>query len=213
MLINWLKFLPALLLLLTPIGLFHGKKTRLRSLTSSWSGYWRQTFTLGLHWIDLGRAVLGTLLLREAIDLAPNASSLFQKVVPLAYLPVLGAAVVLQTFVCRDGDRAHAPFAFTAGLVLALYSPVVAPLALSLALVTALGTRTSLAFFFVLAATVFGLGFLLIGKQMQLHLAAISAIVITPWLLTIMFPRDLVVAYRAKRQTVAEATESATPRR
>jgi hypothetical protein len=213
MLIDWFKLAAALLILLTPIGIFHGKKVRHRSLTRDWSGYWSYTFTLGLHWIDLGRAVLGGWLLVEALTLAPGARPALRYALPLAHGAVMGLALILQTFVCKDRDHANAPFTFVTGVVLGLFSPVIAGFAIVLALVVAFGARVPLIYFPVLAVALPGLGFLFEGKKALLTLGIGGAVVILPWLLTIMFPRDLVASYRARRPSSAESAEAAQPRR
>ena len=42
MLIDWLRLIPALLLLLTPIGVFHHDRVKYRALMRDWNGYWRR---------------------------------------------------------------------------------------------------------------------------------------------------------------------------
>jgi hypothetical protein len=213
MLIDWFKLAATLLILLTPIGLFHGKKVRHRSLTRDWSGYWGHTFTLGLHWIDLGRAVIGGWLLLEALTLAPGARSTLRYAVPLAHGAIMALAIILQTFVCKDRDHANAPFAFVAGATLGLFSPVIAGFSIMLALIVALGARVPLVYFPVLALALPGLGFLFEGQKALLTVGIGGAVVMLPWLLTIMFPRDLVASYRARRPSSAESAEAAQPRR
>lgn len=211
MLIDWFKLAAALLLLLPPIGLFHGEKIRYRTLERDWSGYWRHTFSLGLHWIDLGRAILGAWLLLEALALAPGARSTYRYAIPLTHGAIMGLAVTLQTFGGRDRDHAHAPFAFVTGLVFGFFPPLTAAFAVLLALVTAAGTRAFIVFFPILALALPGLGFLFAGKKVLLFHGIGGAAVALPWLLTLMFPRYLVVAYRSRRLSSAEAAEP--PRR
>lgn len=90
-----------------------------------------------------GRAALRSWLLR----LMPGARSTYRYALPLAHGAIVGLAIILQTFVCKEHDRAHAPFAFATGIVFGLFSPVVAGFAFFLALVTAAGTRSWVMFF------------------------------------------------------------------
>ncbi len=160
MLIDWFKFIAALVLLVTPIGLFHGKKVRHRALSRDWHGYWSATLTLGLHWIDFGRAVLGAWLLSDALTAVPAASSALRYAVPLAHGAVMALAVIIQSFVCKELDAAHAPFTFVTGLVLGAAAPLTALVPILIALTIALGTRAPVAFFPVLALTLPGIGYL-----------------------------------------------------
>lgn len=207
MLIDWFKLAAALVLLVTPIGLFHGKKVRHRMLGRDWHGYWRATFTLGLHWIDFGRAILGSWLLSDALTAAPGASSLLRYAVPLASGAIMGFGVILQTFVCKELDAANAPFAFVTGLVLGAAAPLTALVPILLGLTIALGTRAPVVFFPVLALALPGIGFLFEGKKALLALGIIGAVVLLPWLLSLMFPRELVVTYRARRNSATTPSD------
>jgi hypothetical protein len=70
-----------------------------------------------------------------------------------------------------------------------------------------------LVYFPVLALSLPGLGFLFEGQKALLTVGIGGAVVMLPWLLTIMFPRDLVASYRARRPSSAESAEAAQPRR
>ncbi len=201
MIIDWLKLVPALLLLLTPISLFHGKKIRVRPIERDWDTHWPQIAGLGLHWIDLGRAMLGAWLLLDAISLPPGARGAMR----YAPIAVQGALLVfsscLQSLVCKERDSALAPFMFVTGLVLGFYSPTVAGFSILLALTAAAGSRTPWVYFPLLAVLVAGLGFLFVGKGALVGLAAGGAAVALPWLLTLMFRQTLVLSYRARRSS------------
>ncbi len=71
MLIDWLKFISALVLLLTPAGILHDQKVRYRPISRDWADHWTQILSLGLHAIDLVRAALGMWLLVESLHSAP----------------------------------------------------------------------------------------------------------------------------------------------
>lgn len=199
MIIDWLKFAPALFLLLLPIGLFHGKKIRFRPISTDWHGQWPQILSLGLHWIDLGRAVLGSWLLLEALSLVPGTSGFMRYSVLFTQGVVIVAGVGLQTLLCKERESALAPFMFVTGLVLGLYPPAVACFPIVLALTVAAGSRTPSAYFPTLALTLVGLGFLFDGKKALIKLGIGFCAVLLPWLLSLMFSRELVLTYRAKR--------------
>lgn len=116
MLIDWLRLVPALVFLLTPIAVFHDKHVRYRALMRDWEGYWRRTLSLGLHTIDLLRALLGVWLLTEAVRRVPEAQGLMRFGAYFVHGAVLCVATVVQAVVCKEPEAAHAPFAFVVGL-------------------------------------------------------------------------------------------------
>lgn len=203
MLIDWFKFSAALLLLVTPIGLFHGKEVRYLPLSREWSRYWSQMFSLGLHAIDLLRAALGAWLLGEALMQAPGAAGLMRHVVTLTQAAVLGVAVAMQVFVCKEPESAHAPFAFALGLVAGGVPPTAAAFALTFAIVITAGSRTPMALFPLLALSVAGAGLLFQGRNVLPASIALAFAVSLPWLLTLLFSRHLVVSYRPKTKPAA----------
>jgi hypothetical protein len=200
MIIDWPRFAFALLLLLLPIGLFHGKKVRFRPIARDWEGQWSSIFTLGQHWIDLGRAALGGWLLIEALELSAGQTGFMRYSVLGAEGAIMIAAVGLQTFVCREPDSANAPFAFVTGLLLGVYPPIVAGFPILLAATAATGSRVPAAYFPFLAILLPGIAFLFEGRKSLIMTAFGFCAVILPWLLSIMFHRDLVITYRARRR-------------
>lgn len=204
MTIDWFTFFPALALLLTPGDLFNGGKIRYRDVSRDWNGYWRLTFAHGLHTIDLARAALGTWLLLGSLHGAANPHG-FQKYEVL-FLPgvILIFATFIQAVVCREEDSINAPFAFVTGLLLGGSSPIVALFAVALALTAALGSRTPAAFFPVLGLAHLGIGLWFKGKGAVLGLSFDATAAMIPFLWAIMFRREMVVAYRAKRREGAK---------
>jgi len=200
MIIDWLKFAPALFLLLPPSRVFHGKKIRFRPISHDWTDHWSQILNLRLHWIDLGRAALGGWLLVESLALSPGAAGFMRYSVPVTLGAVMIVAVTLQTLVCKQPDSANAPFMFVTGLLIGVYPPTIVAFAIAVALTAATGSRVPAAYFPVLALTLVGSGFLFEGKKTLIKLALGFCAVIVPWLFSIMFSRDLVLTYRAKRR-------------
>ena len=199
MIIDWVKFAPALLLILLPIGLFHGKKTRFRYISREWDDHWPQILTLGLHWIDLGRAIIGAWWLSESLKLGNSAVGIERYGVPLITATVFTLGVLLQTFVCKERDSANAPFMFVTGLALGFYAPATAGFPILLALTIACGARSPVTYFPLLAVGVMGGGYVFEGKPAMLKICLTASALMLPWLLTLMFGRDLVITYRAKR--------------
>jgi hypothetical protein len=201
MLIDWPRLVLALLLLLTPVGLFHGKRVSYRALMRDWDGYWLRTLGLWLHAFDLLRAAVGGWLLMEAFKQSPDAQGLIRYGAITARAAILAIATVVQTVVCKEPEAAHAPFAFVGGLVMGILPPLVSIFSLVLAMALALGGNTPTALFPVLALSVGATGALFTGKKIVFDLAAVAIAVALPWLFTLLFPRHFVCSYRAKTKT------------
>ena len=199
MLINWLKFGSALLLLLVPIGLFHGRKVRYREVSRDWGDHLLPVFSLGLHLIDVLRAALGAWLLVDSMSLMPGARGLAAQGPLLTRMAVLWLGALLQTVVCRERDSMHAPFAWVVGVVAVLMPPLVATFALVLALATSVGSRVAAAFFPALAVALAGLGFVLEGQPIMMPLIVVGVMLLLPWLLPVLFNAELVISYRVKQ--------------
>lgn len=203
MTIVWLKLAPALLLLFVPMGLLRGPKTRHRPVMRDWAGHWVAILTHGMHWIDLGRAVLGGWLLAEALPLPAASETLgfARHAVPLLRGVIAVAAVATQTAVCREAQCFYAPFMFVSGLLLGLYPAAAAALGVFAGLTIAAGLRAPTAYFPVLGASFFAIGYLLEGRTAAVSLALGASAAFTAWLLPVMFRRSPVLTYRAKRLT------------
>jgi hypothetical protein len=207
--IDWFKLIAAILVLLPPIALFHGRKVRYRSVPSGFESYWSRTFALGLHTVDLCRALLGAWLLVEALSFDPEVPGSARMMVASIQAVVLLVAMLLQTFVCKEIDAANPPFAFAIGLVLGFLPPLVAGFALFVAIMAGFGLRSVGAFFPLLAMSVAGAGVLFSQFKVSLpSLAALAGATMSPWLFTLLFPRHFVIAYAAKKtETHIESPE------
>ena len=219
MLIDWTKFIAAVLLLVPPVALLHGKRVRYRALMRDWDGYWRRTLAHGTHTIDLVRAILGGWLLVDAFAEMTAVTGPMRHVPLLLQAAVLGVAIVAQTLVCKEEDAANAPFTFVAGLAFGFLVPLLpgwapfatAGFAVVLATVVSYGAREPAVFFPLLAAALAAAGYLFTRMKLMLPLAVLCPIVVMPWLLTLLFPRHFVVSYLARRADAASAF--ATPRK
>ena len=198
MLIDWIEFGPALVLLLTPIALFAGERVSYREISRDWSQHWSRALSHGHHAIDLLRAVLGAWLLTEALARTPGVRGLAGQLVPLTQAGVLVSSVLIQTVVCRKLDSAHAPFAFVVGLLFGFLPPLIAVFGVVIALVIAVGVRAPAAFFPVLALSVSAAGLFFTGRKFQIVLVIAAGAVLLPWLYSLLFRRELVVPYRSR---------------
>jgi len=201
MIVDWIRFATALVLLLTPIAVFHGKHVHYRPIRRDLDAHWSRILRLGLHAFDAVRGALGGWLLVNALGPDPAAHGILRHGVMLTQGGVLLAAVTAQTFFCREPDCAHAPFAFVSGLLFGFCPPVIAGFSLVLALAVAGGSRTPAAVFPTLSLAVLALGFLLGGKSLVVRLAFGICAILLPWLYSLLFSRDLVISYRARRSS------------
>jgi hypothetical protein len=203
--IDWLRLAAASLLLLPPMGLLHGRRVEHRLAARDWDGYWQRAFFLPAHAVDFLRAAAGAALLAGALLHVPHAAGLAKYAPWVAQALLLMLALSLQSLICREPEASHAPFAFAIGLVAGflpaqmtgLTALAIAGLALIFAVVTAAGLRSPGAFFPLLALALPALGSAVLDKGRILSLLALSCALVLPWLLPLLFPRDLVVAHRA----------------
>jgi len=208
MLIDWPKFIVALILLLSPTSLLHGKKVRFRPISGEWERHWMQIFTLGSHTIDLARAAAGAWFLAASLQTAPGARGLLRYGVIVTEASVFAVAVALQTLICKEKGEANAPFAFLIGLTAGFIPPVIAGFALAVAIVAAAGSGVPAAFFPVLGLAISGMGFLFTGKKYLFDLATVSCCALLPWLLSLLFSRELMMAYRERRADESRSSGS-----
>jgi hypothetical protein len=199
MLIDWPRFLAALVLILTPIAVVHHRRVRFRHLDREWDGYLRRAFSLGTHYIDAGRAALGAMLLLEALNVAPGASGSARIMIFAVHAAVLGIGAMVQTFVCREAGAAHAPLAYVTGIALGFLPLIPAFFAVVFATVVVLGLRQVAVYFPVLALALGAIVFLFHGKRLQYQLIAGAGAVALPWLLTLLFPRPMMATHVARR--------------
>lgn len=207
MLVYWIIFVPALALLLVPITLFHGPKVRYRGITHDWRNIWPRALDLGLHTIDFGRAILGAWLLEEALSKAPEVTGAMRHAVMATQAVVLVTAVIIQTSFRAKQDTVHAPFAFVAGVILGFYPPAVAAYALLLAVVTTLGTKTLSVFFPILGLALAVVG-TVFAKKFSLNLTIGMAVAMLPWFWSLLFHRELVSSFRARRPSDSSTGKS-----
>jgi hypothetical protein len=196
--IDWLKFLPGLVLLLTPVAVLEGRRVHFRDIDRDWDRHWPQILSLWLHYFDFARAALGTWLLIDSLNPIPNAAGIARYAPLVLQGSIRLVAVFVQTVWCREPDSANAPFAFVTGMLVAGVSPLAATIALALAITMAAGSRTPVAFFPVLSVAFLGVGFWFGGKSLVTKISPGGFAPLIPWLWPLLFHRTLVVPYRAK---------------
>ncbi|MBI5692433.1 MAG: hypothetical protein HZC55_20310 [Verrucomicrobia bacterium] len=195
--LDWARIAPALLLLLPPVGLFHGRKVHLRALSRDWEGYWRRTFALPLHYLDLVRGAAGAWLLAAALTPAASAAAQVRHEALALKIALLALAALLQAAVCKERDSAHAPIAFLIGVVIGTAPPLASAFGLVIAVALPLGANSPAAFFPMLAITVPAAGSLFTGRSHLYELITVAVVAIVPWIFTLLFSRDFVSSYRA----------------
>lgn len=195
LIVDWPFFGPALALLLFPIGLFHGRRTRFRSLSRDWSGQWSLFFTQPHHLADLLRAAAGGWLLAHALQTPPGAS-LYALLLTQVAVVILG--MTLQSVVCREPDSALAPFAYVMGLAAGFLPPIVAGPAFVIAAVATLGTRIPAIAFLALAVSVGAFGAFFLGRSKVIVVAPLVIAPLVPPLLALLFSRELGTTHRTR---------------
>lgn len=195
LIVDWTLFGPALALLLLPIGLFHGRHTRFRSLSRDWSGQWSLFFKQPHHFADLLRAAAGGWLLAHSLRTAPGASAYMLLMVQVAVV-VLGTT--LQSIVCSEPDSALAPFAYVLGLAAGFLPPIVAAPALIITAVVTLGTRIPAVAFSALAVSIGVFGAVFIGGKKAIVVAPLVAAPLVAPLIALLFARELGTTHRAR---------------
>jgi hypothetical protein len=209
MTIDWLKFLPAVALLLTPGEIFYGDKLRHRNIEHDLDTYGKRALAHGQHAIDFACAALGTWLLIDSLLPTPGATGIAKYAVLLTQGAIRIGGVLVQMFVCRERDSLNAPFAFVAGTLLtATAAGAAAPnynalavgvLAVGLAATVALGSRI-LTLFFPVAAVIYGaISFWFLGKAGLINASVGVFAAGAPWLVPMLFKRAVVVSYRSRR--------------
>jgi hypothetical protein len=203
MIVHWPQLVGALLLLLIPISLFHGRSVRYRPIGREWDRHFKQIVALPSHLIDFGRAILGAWLLTLALERAPDAAGFERHIPLLAPIVVLTLALLVQTFVCKERDAANAAYAFASGIVVGFLPIAVGAFALLLAVTITTGARRPLAYLPLLAISVGAIGYALGRMSYVFAIAAVDAALIAAWLSTFMFQRTVVVAYQARHHSAS----------
>lgn len=215
MTIDWIRIAGALLLLLPPIALFHGKKIRYRNVDKDWDQHWRQALTLGTHVIDFARAIAGGWMLMIALGNADqNPVPATHGVSLIILLATIFLACALQTIIPKRQDMMHAPLFYVAGLGFGCFHVLHVSIALLLAIALTFGIRKPSLLFLVYAVSLTAILTLFFGSGYMKFAAIVSAGIVLPWVLSMMFQREFVVSYRARRPSdpAGDSTHS-TPAR
>jgi hypothetical protein len=126
---------------------------------------------------------------------------------------VMALGALLQTVPCREPDSGYAPFAYVTGLAVGFAPPLVLAFGLIMALVATIGTRIPALYFTVLPAATLAAGFLFTGRKLLPDLGLLGLVIALPWLVSLLFSRELVLAWRRNRSRTAAAGARHSPLR
>lgn len=192
--IEWILFLPALLLLFYPLDDGLRGRVRLRDYErlrndrlGASDAWWRQPWV----WVDPLRAFAGGWLLLHSWTIEPPLPGVWRHLPVFGSLLVLALAVGVQMHTRRDDEVLFAPVGYCAGLLFAVLPAEVAVLVVALAGVSLMAFRGWSAFFLcgAFAAGVFGFMILRVNFWM---LAAV-VLMLEPLLLSLMARRELML--------------------
>lgn len=197
MAIQWVMFLPALLLLFYPVEVLLPKSFYLKDLSylefSETGANKRAPWSFPALWSDGLRSFLGAFLLRSAWAVEPSAGWLHRVPYVMSFC-ILALSLVVQMHTKRTNDRFLAPVSYVAGLWLALLPLPVALVTVMAAGVCMVAFRSLGAFFFCGAATVAGFGHVIMHTGLWSVVAA--AIGAMPWMVGLTCQRRLAVPFR-----------------
>jgi hypothetical protein len=192
--IDWLQFIPALLLLFYPLDHALRGRVRLRAYEDvrndrpdAADAWWRQPWT----WVDPIRACVGGWLLRTAWTIEPPVDGFWLHLPLMGTLVVLALALGVQMHTRRVDSVLLAPMGYSAGLVFALLPPQVAVLVVVLAFVCLMAFRGWWAFFFFGAAGAGAFGYLIL--RVNLWMAGTVVLMMMPLMLGMLVRRELLL--------------------
>jgi hypothetical protein len=192
--LDWPRFTAAVVLLLAPLPLFFGKGVELRELERSWESVWMRALLLPWHWVDLVRAGTGTWLLMAAIGLTSTAEVMPGKTLLALAAGVLVVGAVVQAVACRADEVFFIPFVYVLAETAVLFPPLLAALALILAITAAFAFRSLAAFLWCLPVCLVALGQWLYPNWLLLGIGAMVPVLAA--LLPLLFHRAFVFALR-----------------
>lgn len=209
--INWLLFVPALLLLFYPLDHLLPGRIRLRSYESirndplgARDAWWRQPWI----WINPLRSCAGGWLLHNAWTIEPPLPGFWRHLPFFGTLLVLALAMGVQMHTRRADDVLLAPVGYSAGIVFALLPPEIAVLVIMLAGACLMAFRSWSAFFFCGAVGALAFGYLIL--RWNFWMLATVVLMIEPVVLSLLAKRELLFpVLRAHARVVARREISA----
>lgn len=198
--LNWILFLPALLLLFYPLELLLPRHFGLKELSyidfGEVGARRRAPWSFPALWSDGIRSFAGAHLLKSAWTLEPFSGRL-SHVPVLAVLVILSLSLIVQMHTRRKADRFIAPVSFMIGLWLALLPASVALVAVAAGGVCMVAFRSLTAFFFCggVAVEVLGYAVLHVGGYWSVA-AGVTGLI--PCLVSLLGHRRLAVPVRVE---------------
>ncbi len=198
MALNWIMFLPALLLLFYPLEVFLPSRSFcMRELGyidfSQPSARRRGPWTFPALWVDGVRAFLGVWLLRNAWTIESNRDWLHNVPVITSIL-IISLSIVAQMHARHSRERFLTPVTYVIGLWLALLPLPAALVAVAAGGVCMVAFRSLSAFFFFGASTVVVFGYLALRAGSWAMVAA--AVGVMPYMVSMLGRRSLAVPVR-----------------
>jgi hypothetical protein len=207
--INWILFIPALVLLFYPLDRLLGDRIRTRDYESvrndppkAADAWWRQRWI----WVDPLRAFAGAWALRTTWTVDLSEPGLWQHLPVLITMPVLALAIAAQMHTRREDDVFFAPLGYCAGLLFALLPAQVASLVVLFAGACMMGLRNWSAFFFCGALGAGALGYLIL--RVDFWVAASVLLLLEPLLLGMLMSRKLELPVPRPHRRVVKSREA-----
>ena len=171
MTVDWISFVPAMLLLLFPADRLLSSTVQLRRFDAFYtlenSPRHRPWWWVPALWLDPLRGFAGTLLLGRALEISPAEWALAPLEPYVLMVTLLGLGVICQAVTWHeDVTVLLAPLGYVAGVVAALTTWPVALFGLTIGLIGLFAFRQFHAFFSSACVAVFLLGFALGGDPM-----------------------------------------------
>lgn len=201
--LNWLYFVPALVLLFYPS--YAGGSARLRlcgyeDIRYNRGGAAKSGVRNLRMWLDPARAFAGAWLLRHSWVVEAPLPGVWKYVPLAATMLVIAAALGVQMHTRYDSTVLLAPIGFCTGLVFALLPTQVALLVVVFAAASLMAFRGWWAFFLCGAAAAAGFGYMLL--RTNLWMAGSVAVLLEPLFLSLLIKRQLTFAVIPIRKTV-----------
>lgn len=210
--LNWLMFLPALLLVFFPLDAVLPKRLKFREFDhldfgeDSWcrsvDAWWLPTL-----WLDPLRAFAGAWLLRNAWELDEFLGGAARHVPLVVSALILAIALGVQLHTRRDRDMVFAPIGYVIGLWFGLLLAPVAALAMVVGVGCVVAFRSWSAFFVFGAIGAGVIGFLIMRMNPWMLMAV--GLSILPWFVSAITRRALIFPLRpvAHTRTFREAVK------
>lgn len=198
--INWMMWVPGMLVLFYPLDTLLGAHVRLHDYEHMRNGSgaaWRAWLRQPWFWMDPVRAFAGGWMVRHAWTMESSLPGLWKHLPLIGTILTLGLALVAQMHTRRDRDTLFAPIGYTAGLLFVLLPPQVAILVVALSGACLMAFRGWSAFFLCGAIGAGVFGYLIL--KFNFWMAGAVILMMEPILLSLLAKRELVFPVMLRR--------------